>query len=73
MAAKKPLTRRHYAVLCDALEGRDLVLFRFAVDSMLRSSDVCNLRVRDLVDSTCLLYTSPSPRDVEESRMPSSA
>ena len=31
----------------------------------------------DLVDRTiyngCLLYTSPSPRDVEESRMPSSA
>ena len=26
----------------------------------------------DLV-MTCLLYTSPSPRDVEESRMPSSA
>ena len=24
-------------------------------------------------DTTCLLYTSPSPRDVEESRMPSSA
>ena len=24
-------------------------------------------------DSICLLYTSPSPRDVEESRMPSSA
>ena len=23
--------------------------------------------------SDCLLYTSPSPRDVEESRMPSSA
>ena len=32
------------------------------------------IRVRD-GDSyyTCLLYTSPSPRDVEESRMPSSA
>ena len=31
-------------------------------------------RVEDLVDYyTCLLYTSPSPRDVEESRMPSSA
>ena len=27
----------------------------------------------DLVFSICLLYTSPSPRDVEESRMPSSA
>ena len=25
------------------------------------------------VIATCLLYTSPSPRDVEESRMPSSA
>ena len=26
-----------------------------------------------VVAQTCLLYTSPSPRDVEESRMPSSA
>ena len=26
-----------------------------------------------LYDNACLLYTSPSPRDVEESRMPSSA
>ena len=26
-----------------------------------------------LIDEDCLLYTSPSPRDVEESRMPSSA
>ena len=25
------------------------------------------------VDSTCLLYTSPSPRDKRQSRMPSSA
>ena len=25
------------------------------------------------MDNTCLLYTSPSPRDVEEYRMPSSA
>ena len=30
--------------------------------------------ISDLVCiKTCLLYTSPSPRDVEESRMPSSA
>ena len=28
----------------------------------------CHVYVKD-----CLLYTSPSPRDVEESRMPSSA
>ena len=25
------------------------------------------------IKEACLLYTSPSPRDVEESRMPSSA
>ena len=30
-----------------------------------------NLEIYD--HKTCLLYTSPSPRDVEESRMPSSA
>ena len=28
---------------------------------------------RDIAINFCLLYTSPSPRDVEESRMPSSA
>ena len=26
-----------------------------------------------LIESSCLLYTSPSPRDAHESRMPSSA
>ena len=30
-------------------------------------------KVGDILISGCLLYTSPSPRDVEESRMPSSA
>ena len=29
--------------------------------------------VKGIGIGTCLLYTSPSPRDVEESRMPSSA
>ena len=28
---------------------------------------------RNVLTISCLLYTSPSPRDVEESRMPSSA
>ena len=32
-----------------------------------------NVEVEDTSVSSCLLYTSPSPRDVEESRMPSSA
>ena len=30
-------------------------------------------RGQDSTGIACLLYTSPSPRDVEESRMPSSA
>ena len=30
-------------------------------------------KARGITINTCLLYTSPSPRDVEESRMPSSA
>ena len=33
----------------------------------------CRNIIKCSVASTCLLYTSPSPRDVEESRMPSSA
>ena len=33
----------------------------------------CELRVITTQGDGCLLYTSPSPRDVEESRMPSSA
>ena len=31
------------------------------------------IELKDKLSKTCLLYTSPSPRDVEESRMPSSA
>ena len=34
--------------------------------------DVC-LSILDVMYEGCLLYTYPSPRDVEESRMPSSA
>ena len=38
-------------------------------------ADQLNYVIQDFfdVEDTCLLYTSPSPRDVEESRMPSSA
>ena len=32
-----------------------------------------NPTLRDFQDYVCLLYTSPSPRDTERSRMPSSA
>ena len=33
----------------------------------------CRMILNDIDDAVCLLYTSPSPRDVEEARMPSSA
>ena len=35
--------------------------------------DAINAIKKDIAYMPCLLYTSPSPRDVEESRMPSSA
>ena len=33
----------------------------------------CNLDLSKLNNAACLLYTSPSPRDLSTSRMPSSA
>ena len=40
-------------------------------DAYRKSYDAANMSAASV--HTCLLYTSPSPRDVEESRMPSSA
>ena len=44
-----------------------IVLKQHAPDEKVKA--FCN----ELQTMGCLLYTSPSPRDVEESRMPSSA
>ena len=38
-----------------------------------RLNQVIGEVVSDKMDKTCLLYTSPSPRDRQKSRMPSSA
>ena len=43
------------------------VLIRPAVDGTLRVLEACSR------NDVCLLYTSPSPRDRQKSRMPSSA
>ena len=40
-------------------------------DQLLQLSATCHSNLGS--DSTCLLYTSPSPRDRTRSRMPSSA
>ena len=37
------------------------------------ASFTCTYTVNDTSGTACLLYTSPSPRDVEECRMPSSS
>ena len=53
----RPFLVKEEKVLIIALESQDQKQIANAVKSIL----------------SCLLYTSPSPRDVEESRMPSSA
>ena len=35
--------------------------------------DLVSIATKNIEDYTCLLYTSPSPRDRQKSRMPSSA
>ena len=57
---------------------KDLVLKRFFSKTKPNISNESTVNIKDLdedceVVTICLLYTSPSPRDVEESRMPSSA
>ena len=59
------------------IDGMDIdCLVQLAHDMLMDSYekltwDEVTEEIVDLYD--CLLYTSPSPRDVEESRMPSSA
>ena len=43
------------------------------INPALDSMKATIIRLTDQLRLFCLLYTSPSPRDVEESRMPSSA
>ena len=42
-------------------------------DEVFQTRDEKHPGVNFLINNTCLLYTSPSPRDAHESRMPSSA
>ena len=66
-----------------AVDSRDLIRLRkgytIEITEKLYSNEVVKVKLLDgrnkgeLYYAICLLYTSPSPRDVEESRMPSSA
>ena len=57
-------TKKHHQTM-EALE----ILLEAGVPELTMSEIAKKLKI----SLSCLLYTSPSPRDVEESRMPSSA
>jgi len=57
-----------YSLLCEHMARRPQA---FALRDRSRRLNWCDLR--EMVDAVCLLYTSPSPRDLSTSRMPSSA
>ena len=73
-----PALKQHKGVLIQVLIASFFVqlfgllnplLIQQIIDAVISQGNVSTLNVL----GTCLLYTSPSPRDVEESRMPSSA
>ena len=55
----------------DSMRTRDEELVLLIEDNMFDFENLVDLADRDI--QTCLLYTSPSPRDATLSRMPSSA
>ena len=60
------------AVNKSLLADRGIDLSRLVVVNVVTIEEF-RAKALKAVDKYCLLYTSPSPRDVEESRMPSSA
>ena len=63
------------ALVATAIVGIGFIAVFQMVNYSVRSIDVSGERTKSnyITAMICLLYTSPSPRDVEESRMPSSA
>ena len=52
---------------------KDLVVDRTPFDRIIQSGGYISVNTGSAPDGNCLLYTSPSPRDRQKSRMPSSA
>ena len=75
LQSSRPLIVRIFDELVTTLpDGVYLTDVRQQGDSIeIQGVAESNARVSNLMRNICLLYTSPSPRDVEESRMPSSA
>ena len=63
----------HAVLLGRKAETLQTVVDEIKQDGGAASFHVCDIRQEEVVKETCLLYTSPSPRDRTRSRMPSSA
>ena len=55
------------------LEGSTITLHDINPEALKNSKDIADKYKNELNVNCCLLYTSPSPRDLSTSRMPSSA
>ena len=66
-------TDRHERFFLRLISKNTLLYTEMVVDEAINRGDKKKLLEFNINEKPCLLYTSPSPRDVEESRMPSSA
>ena len=65
--------RDYCGVLNEESIRKNFVLIYEIIDEIIDYGHPQLVATENIRQYTCLLYTSPSPRDVEESRMPSSA
>ena len=74
---KIPLLLRHVQFIANKQQdGQDGITWREELRNMADDAAIEEMETADLlcvIYVTCLLYTSPSPRDLSTSRMPSSA
>ena len=65
---------KRITILFDGTEPEDIKLVKAFVGKLSNGKEMVSaLGFVDQKDKSCLLYTSPSPRDATLSRMPSSA
>ena len=61
------------SIFMDLVGSNGFFVFLFFFHCIIGFFGIYRMKVRQSVDNPCLLYTSPSPRDMRRSRMPSSA